>query len=293
MPKVKTFNQKFCKTFTQKKKIIIRVGAVFLQKQLFLYSILLCIKKLYKSIPVATFVGGIKNFATQDNTYEKWVLGRRGQAEYVAALKEVTGMEKCSQNPRKRLRSSEIKKYEMHVQRVKDILTKEFINSFSNEIDKTKLYNITSGTYTSNDVSECLLTIFERGKIRMMEFKERISKNASNKYIFDPIKREKWKSFEDTVKRTTKIKIDGKIKDIVEQKNNLGLLAAKSDQSKLAADIKNALPFPLASVSLPLASADGAMRKTKNLICMVQLIHSQITTYHCKITLVSTIYLSM
>ena len=127
----------------------------------------------------------------------------------------------------------------------------------------------------------------------MVEFKEKISKNASNKYIFDPIKREKWKSFEDTVKRTTKIKIDGKIKDIVEQKNNLGLLAAKSDQSKLAADIKNALPFPLASVSLPLASADGAMRKTKNLICMVQLIHSQITTYHCKITLVSTIYLSM
>ena len=65
MPKVKTFNQKFCKTFTQKKKIIIRVGAVFLQKQLFLYSILLCIKKLYKSIPVATFVSGIKIFATQ------------------------------------------------------------------------------------------------------------------------------------------------------------------------------------------------------------------------------------
>ena len=97
----------------------------------------------------------------------------------------------------------------------------------------------------------------------MVEFKEKISKNASNKYIFDPIKREKWKSFEDTVKRTTKIKIDGKIKDIVEQKNILGLLAAKSDQSKLAADIKNVMSFPLASVSLPLASADGAMRKTK------------------------------
>ena len=89
---------------------------------------------------------------------------------------------------------------------------------------KTKLYNITSGTYTSNDISECLLTIFERGKIRMVEFKERISKNASNKHIFDPIKRKKWKSFEDTVKRTTKIKIDGKIKDIAEQKLSLAYL---------------------------------------------------------------------
>ena len=110
------------------------------------------------------------------------------------------------------------------VQRVKDILTEEFINLFSNEMDKTKLYNITSGTYTSNDISECLLTIFERGKIRMVEFKERISKNASNKYIFNPIKREKWKSFKDIVKRTTKINIDAKIKDVVKQKISLGYL---------------------------------------------------------------------
>ena len=207
-----------------KKYIIIRVGTVFLQKQLFLYSILLCIKKLCKSIPIAIFVDGIKNFAIQNNTYEKWVLRRPGQAEYAVALKEVTGMDKCSQNPRKCLRSSEIKKYEMDVQRVKDILTEEFINPFSNEMSKTKLYNITSGTYTSNEISKCLLTISERGKIRMVEFKEIISKNASNKHIFDPIKRKKWKSFEDTVKRTTKIKIDNKIKDIVEQKISLDYL---------------------------------------------------------------------
>ena len=122
-----------------KKYIIIRVGAVFLQKQLFLYSILLCIKKVYKSIPVATFVGGIKNFATQDNTYEKWVLSRPGQAEYVAPSQEVTEMDKCSQNLRKCLRSSEIKKNEMYVQRVKFIFTEESINPFSNEMDKTKL----------------------------------------------------------------------------------------------------------------------------------------------------------
>ena len=77
----------------------------------------------------------------------------------------------------------------MLVQRVKDILTEEFINPSSSKMDKTKLYNITLGTYTSNDKSECLLTIFERGKIRMVEFKEKISKNASNNYIFDPIKR--------------------------------------------------------------------------------------------------------
>ena len=181
----------------------------------------------------------------------------------------------------------------MYVQRVKDVLTEEFINPFSNEIYKTKIYNITSGTYTSNDITECLLTIFERGKMRMVEFKERISKTASSKHIFDQIKRKMQKFSRYSKKNNKDIKIGGKIKDLVEQKNIPGLLAAKSDQSKLAVDIKNALSFPLACVSLPLFSADAAMRKTKNLIYMVQLIHSQIATYHWKITLVSTIYLSM
>ena len=97
-------------------------------------------------------------------------------------------------------------------------LIEEFINPFSNEMEETKLYNITSGSHTSNHNSECLLTIFERGNIRTVEFKERITKNESNKNIFDPIKRKKWKSFENTVKRTAKIKIGGKINDILELK---------------------------------------------------------------------------
>ena len=172
---------------------------------------MLGIKKLYESFLATSFVGCIKNFAIRDNAYDTWILSRPGQAEYVAALKEVTGMDKSSQNPRKCLRSPEINKYEIYVQRVKDILTEEFINPLSKEMDETKLYIITSGTYTSNDINECLLAIFERGKVRMVEFEEKIFKTGSNKYIFDPIKREKWKSFEDTVKGITKIKIDWKI----------------------------------------------------------------------------------
>ena len=104
-------------------------------------------------------------------------------------------MDKSLQRPRKCLQSSEINKYEIYIQRVKDIFTEEFINSFSNEMDKANIYNITSETYTSNNISECLLTIFEGEKIQMVEFKERISENASNKYIFDPIKKRKMEKF--------------------------------------------------------------------------------------------------
>ena len=107
------------------------------------------------------------------------ILSRLSQVEYVAALKEIIGMDKSSQIPDTCLRSSE------------DILTEEFINSLSNETGETKLYNITSGTYTFNYKSECLLTIFERGKIRMVDFKERMTRNESNNHIFHQIKREK------------------------------------------------------------------------------------------------------
>ena len=55
-----------------------------------------------------------------------------------------------------------------NIQRVKDILKDEFINPFSNEMDKTKLYNIASGTFTSNDIRQCLPTIFERVNTRMV-----------------------------------------------------------------------------------------------------------------------------
>ena len=50
------------------------------------------------------------------------------------------------------------------VQKIKDILTKEFTYQFSRKIDKKKLYNIISGPYTSNGISESLLTIFGKGK---------------------------------------------------------------------------------------------------------------------------------
>ena len=81
-------------------------------------------------------------------------------------------------------------------------------------MDKIKLYNITWGTYTSNDIRECLVTnnVWKR-KIRMLGFKERITKIASK--IFDPRKRERWKKIEDIVKIITKVKADGIIKNKV------------------------------------------------------------------------------
>ena len=62
---------------------------------------------------------------------------------------------------------------------------------------------------TSNK-SECLLKKFERGKIWIVNFKERNTKNEYIKHIYNPVERENWKSLKDTVKKIVKIKIQQK-----------------------------------------------------------------------------------
>ena len=93
----------------------------------------------------------------------------------------------------------------------------------------------------------------------MVQFKERVTTDGCNKHIFNPIKRKKMGKFWRYSEKNNKDEIDGKTKDIVEQ--IFWLLVAKSDQSVSAIDIKNALSFPLASISVLLASADSAIWK--------------------------------
>ena len=204
--------------------------------------------------------GGIKNSVTQLATYERWVMSRPGQAEYVLALKEKLGLGRNS-TTRKCLRSSEIEKHEKCVSKVMNILENDFINPFSTDLEMFQLYNITSGKSVQDDVKDCLLTVFDRGEKRMEEFKDILVGDIAEKNIFTPITRETWKSFEDN-KVKAKVKVDGKLKDIASQRDVLGILAAKSDQEKSSVNIDKALTFPLCMVSQPLACSDGGMRKT-------------------------------
>ena len=125
MPKVKTFNQKFCKTFTQKKKNHNKSRCGFPTETIIPIFNFAMHQETIQINSCRYFCKWYQNLRNTSSTYEKWVLRRPGQAEYVATLQEVTGMDKCSQNRRKCLRSSEIKKYEIRVQRVKEILTEE------------------------------------------------------------------------------------------------------------------------------------------------------------------------
>ena len=169
-------------------------------------------------------------------------------AQFVNALQSDTSLDKTTNNPRKCLRDSEIKKSEERVQKVTNVLENEFINPFSSDLEHDKLYNLASGKPVADDIASSLLTLEERGSSMMDDFCKRIESHEDEKKLFfDPIKRSSWKSFTDT-ERKTKVTTKTETKDIKVQRDILGLLAAKSQEQKASVNIDEALCYPLAPV---------------------------------------------
>ena len=144
----------------------------------------------------------MKNFTTLDSAYEKWVLTRPFQAEYVDALLNQAGLNNAQNKPRKCLRSSAIIKSENNVKSIVNVLKNDFIDRFSADLDHDKLYNLASGNSVTDDVAESLLTVQERGTLLRDDFFERLNSECSIKDPFSsPIKRVQWKSFTDAIKK--------------------------------------------------------------------------------------------
>ena len=206
-------------------------------------------------------MGGVKNFVTQDNTYEKWVLNRSQQAKFVHALREYTEVDSSTQNPRKCLRKRELEKSENRVTKLVNIMRETFINPFCAALDKEHLYNLASGEPLSEEATDCLLSAEKHGEVRRLEFLERLDKDGSKEKFFDPVKRVPWKSFADKSKKA-QVKVGVKCKDIEVQRDILGLLLATSYQEKAIINIDRALSYPLCPIPLALATSDGQRRKT-------------------------------
>jgi hypothetical protein len=76
-------------------------------------------------------------------------------------------------------------------------------------------------------------------------FEERMSSSESKEELFDPIHKCKSKTFIDSAKRS-KMKIGGKCKEVIFQRDILEKLVALSHKRKKAVDLDNYLVYPLA-----------------------------------------------
>ena len=189
-------------------------------------------------------------------------MSRSFQAQFVAALKNQAGVSKSSNNPRKCLRESQIRKSERNVENIINTLKNVFINLFSPDLDGNHLYNLASGCPLPGDITESLLSVTARGTSLWNTFFKRLRQSQEDKELFfDQVKRIEWKGFL-SLNKKVKVSSKGKSKDVAVQRDILGLLAAKSHQQNAAINIDCALCYPLAPVPLSMATAGGARRKT-------------------------------
>ena len=127
--------------------------------------------------------GSLKNFITQESTYGKWVLSQLFQAQFVAALKNQAGVSKSSNNPRKCLRESQIRKSERNAENIINTLKNVFINPFSPDLDGNHLYNLASGCPLPGDITESLLSVAARGTSLRNTFFKRLRQSQEDKEL--------------------------------------------------------------------------------------------------------------
>ena len=101
--------------------------------------------------------GGIKQFANNQTTYDKWVLNRPHLAKVRNGLLQMTGLDSATDNPQKTCRPSEIIKSEQRVAAVLVALEEEFLNPFSSSIDSQRLYNLSSRAPVEQGVTESMI----------------------------------------------------------------------------------------------------------------------------------------
>ena len=159
------------------------------------------------------------------------------------------------------------------------ILQTQFINPFQPDLDKDALFNLVSGYPAQENVCNCLLELESRGKELMGEFQDRLSKESSKTDFFSPIKREPLKTFRNSAAKT-KLKSQGRRKELTFQRDILGILVAYSNKHETGANLERVLCFPLALISVPLSTADGAMRKTmKSKLYEAVMLHLKIVSH--------------
>ena len=89
-------------------------------------------------------LGGIRNFASNDNAVKKWCLSRAEQSKNTLKLKEKAETSKTSSNYTCLCPSKILQSYKAVCQVIR-VVTEEYINPFYVTIEKNDLLNLSSG----------------------------------------------------------------------------------------------------------------------------------------------------
>lgn len=196
----------------------------------------------------------------------KWCLNRPDQARNFNDLMCIAGLDTSTEDYKL------VQKSEERVTRILSIIEEEYLNPFSIQLDKDKLYNLSSGSPKEDDVNE-LLAIWDKGKEIADEFTaERIL--TSNLKFHDPLKRNKIPTFQQPIIKVS----SGKVTKVIDTNRNIiSRLLSFTPMTQLPIDFEKAFTFPLYVVPLSLAYPDGSRRETQK-SKLIQVIAKEIPT---------------
>ena len=152
------------------------------------------------------------------------------------------------------LRPSQILKSESFCSRVVATLKQEYINPFDSELEKSLLYNLSSGMPINEDLSDGILNTLSEGETLYKKF---VTERLVTKDVLfhDPIPRRKLQLFSECSRKISLTKRSS-VKTLEVNKNILGTLLALSAKTEKAINFESALEYPLCSIPLSIANAD-------------------------------------
>ena len=105
----------------------------------------------------------------------KWVLNRQNQTKVLESFVEMSGSSHKTTNNPKLQHPPEIKKSNVILENIMEVLQNKFLSPFHDKLDAAKLYNIISSQPVDNSIRKNILSIEEIGKQLMHEYIERMS----------------------------------------------------------------------------------------------------------------------
>lgn len=150
------------------------------------------------------------------------------------------------------------------MQTVQDTVVSMFISPFT----EMELVSLSSGVYATEKVGLDLIDAYEKGQTEMQSFIEDRLVNQETGF-FDPLKKLKLGTFTKMLKKTVKVKTNGKEVQFSAQSDIFGKIALMQQSRSL--DLKKVFCYPLGPVPWSLASSTGELMKTSKSSLMHEL----------------------
>ena len=204
----------------------------------------------------AKTTGGIKGIASDEAPVIKWTMNRPEQASNTGELLKMCGMDSSSEMYRPS-RPSQILQSEKRVSDITRVLREEYINPFDINLDKSSLFNLSSGVAIHDEIAD-VLSLHKKSDELSKELREQRLLTGEISFN-EPIKKQIEKKIL-TNKKITTVKRSNQVKYIEVNRNILGKLMSYSVNHEKRIDFAEALKYPLSPSPLSISHPDGTKR---------------------------------